>query len=34
LNINVTAVTSDATGVSERLVSFILKEGKESLEKD
>ena len=33
LNINITAVTSEATRVSKILVSTILKEGKESLEK-
>ena len=33
LNINITAVTSEATRVSKRLVSTVLTEGKESLEK-
>ena len=33
LDINITAVTSQATGISGRLINTILKEGKGSLEK-
>ena len=33
MDINIGAVTSEATGVSERLVSTVCKEGKESLKK-
>ena len=33
MDINIVAVTSEATGISERLVTSVLKEGKESLEK-
>ena len=33
MDINIVAVTSEATGIPERLVISVLKEGKESLEK-